>query len=79
MLFKPTQPTLANVFQLLECIEMNKGGKCVMTLGFNKDNSKNILASIAQQPLGLPNKAVQPKTKRGQMVVIKWCLLIIFC
>jgi len=49
-----------------------------MTLGFNKDNSKNILASIAQQPHGLPNKAVPPKTKRGQMVVIKWCLLIIF-
>jgi hypothetical protein len=78
MLFKPTQPTLANVFQLLECIEMNMGEECVMTLGYNKNNLKKKLALIVQQPHGLPNKAMPPKTKVGQ-IGIKWCLLIIFC
>jgi hypothetical protein len=78
MLFKPTQPTLVNVFQLLECIEMNKGEECVMTLGFSKDNlKKNNLASVIQQPHGLPNKVVPPKTKGGQ-IGIKWCLPVIF-
>jgi hypothetical protein len=77
MLFKPTQPTLANVFQFLECIEMNMGEECVMTFWFSKDNSIFFLASIVQQPHGLPNKVVLPKTKGGQ-IGIKWCLFIIF-
>jgi len=49
MLHHPTQPTLANVFQLLEHVKMNMVEKWVLTFGFNKENLRNASTPSAQQ------------------------------
>jgi hypothetical protein len=49
MLLQPTQPTLANMFQLLKCINLNMVEEHVVTINFNKDNLKNILTPLIQQ------------------------------
>jgi hypothetical protein len=41
MLLQLAQPTLVSMFQLLECMELNMVKKCVVILGFNKDNPRN--------------------------------------
>jgi len=63
MLFQPTQPTLANVFQLSKWIKMNMVEKHVVTLGFNKENVKNSPMPLIQQPKGQSNKAMPQKGK----------------
>jgi hypothetical protein len=42
MLIQLAQPTLANVFQLLEHIEMNMMEKTMVTFLFNKENLRNV-------------------------------------
>jgi len=42
---------------------MNVVEKCVVTLKFSKDNLRNFLALVVQQPCGEPNKVAPPKTK----------------
>jgi hypothetical protein len=49
ILLQPTQPMLANVFQLLERIEMNMVEEWVVTLGFNKENLKKFPTPSSQQ------------------------------
>jgi hypothetical protein len=64
ILLQPTQPTLANVFQLLEKIEMNMVEEHMVTLGFNKDNPRNSPTPLGQQSWSQPTKDVPPKVKR---------------
>jgi hypothetical protein len=49
ILLQLAQPTLANVFQLLERIEMNMVKEQAVTLGFNKDNPRNSPTPLDQQ------------------------------
>jgi len=49
MSLHPTQPTLTNVFQLLEYIKMNIVEEWVVTFGFNKENQRNASTPLAQQ------------------------------
>jgi hypothetical protein len=49
MLLQLAQPTLASVFQLLKCIDLNMVEEHVVTINFNKDNLKNILTPLIQQ------------------------------
>ncbi len=49
ILLQPTQLALANVFKLLERIEMNMVEEWVVTLRFNKENPKNFPTPSGQQ------------------------------
>jgi hypothetical protein len=49
MLLQLARPTLANVFQLLKCIDLNMVEEHVVTINFNKDNLRNILTPLIQQ------------------------------
>jgi hypothetical protein len=46
MLFQLAQPTLASVFQLLKCTDLNMVEEHVVTINFNKDNLKNIFTPL---------------------------------
>jgi hypothetical protein len=48
MFLQPRQPTLANVFVLLEHIELNMIEECMDVFRFSKDNSKKNLTPSTQ-------------------------------
>jgi len=52
MLIQPAQPTLANVLQLLEHVEMNMVEKKMVKFRFNKENLRNASTPSIQQPCG---------------------------
>jgi hypothetical protein len=67
MIFQLAQPTMGNVFQLLECIEMKMMEEWVVTFGFNKENPRNAFTLMVQQFHGQLNKATPQKTKGAKL------------
>jgi hypothetical protein len=63
MLFQPTLPMLASVFQLLKHIKLNMLEEHVVTFTFNKNNLNSSSTSFNQQPHGQLNKVMPQNTK----------------
>ncbi len=59
-----TQPSLTNVFQLLECIKMNMVEEWMVTLGFNNENPKN--TSMYHRFNNLMASPISPCYKRSK-------------
>jgi hypothetical protein len=67
VLSQPTQPILANVFQVSKHIKLNMIKEKAVTLGFNKKTPKPPSTPTTQQAHGQPAKAPPQRPKGPNM------------